>query len=97
MTIELMEPRGGRVSVPQVSPEESKSDIVRDRIQGPVVAAPRTDTYYIVVEFPTPLIRYQEPDTDDNVSIADLRAISQRHAVREDSIDPEPGLPEGWK
>lgn len=38
----------------------------------------------------------EEPDTDEDVTLDDLRAVSKHHPVREESIDPEPGWPEGW-
>ncbi len=95
MTIELMEPREGRISFPQPELVPLKSDIVLN--DGQEIRATLSETYYIFVEFPTTHILYQEPDTDGEVSLEDLRAISKRHIVNEEVVDPEPGWPEGWK
>ena len=39
---------------------------------------------------------HEEPDTDEEVTLDDLRAVSKRHPVREESINPESGWPKGW-
>jgi hypothetical protein len=91
MTIDLKEPRNGRIK--SVAAREETKPSVDDRTGE--VPMPPGESYYFIVKFP-PLPPYEEPDTDQDVSHDDLRAIARRHAVDEDSIEPDPGWPEGW-
>ena len=95
MTIDLLEPRGATVTSPPMEAAPDAPPVVTSDSQEHEVL--RSETYYFIVEFPTPELAYQEPDTDEEVSLDDLRAISKRHAATEEDLDPEPGWPEGWR
>lgn len=100
MNINLIEPRGGRIqAIPSLPspPLDRVSHHPGPTEQGQTIELAPPETHYFIVTFPGVPIPYEEPDTERETTLSDLRGISRRSPRAAEGPDPEPGWPEGWR